>query len=107
MKTHINNINVQSLLNSLKHGFKIISHKSFGFQVSLAASSVLSVAGLFLAFKDENSKGRKMLLSWLQSSDNEDLSEDLCLVPGLQNLGNNCFLNVVLQVLSFLKFVTC
>lgn len=80
------NIHSSSLVHKFKHGFN--SHW-FTVQVSVAAT-VLSIAGgLIFAIKD----GAKITNIMLSSS-----KKDHFTVPGLQNLGNNCFLNVVLQV---------
>lgn len=64
-----------------------------GFYVFVAG--LLSAAALFSVIRDGklNNIG---LLSWTAGASS---SQNLRLVPGLQNLGNNCFFNVILQVL--------
>ncbi|KAH9717959.1 ubiquitin carboxyl-terminal hydrolase 27 [Citrus sinensis] len=68
---------------------------------------ILGVAGFVLALKKDAKIGNLSGFSWL--SEKENRLEKLCLVPGLQNLGNNCFLNVILQALAsctcFLPFL--
>uniref|UniRef100_A0A1J3GQN0 ubiquitinyl hydrolase 1 n=1 Tax=Noccaea caerulescens TaxID=107243 RepID=A0A1J3GQN0_NOCCA len=65
---------------------------------SLSVASLLGVAGFVFALKD----GRLRNLN-LFSGRKEDDGDDYFLVPGLQNLGNNCFLNVILQALASCK----
>ncbi|CAL1379969.1 unnamed protein product [Linum trigynum] len=66
-----------------------------GFPIPLAAA-VMAAAGLAVALIRDRKLGNG--LPWLGQG--KDGREKVLLVPGLQNLGNNCFLNVILQALA-------
>ncbi|KAH9717957.1 ubiquitin carboxyl-terminal hydrolase 27 [Citrus sinensis] len=91
------------VLQSLKNGF--LPHMKWVSASGLLG--ILGVAGFVLALKKDAKIGNLSGFSWL--SEKENRLEKLCLVPGLQNLGNNCFLNVILQALAsctcFLPFL--
>ncbi|KAL0698570.1 hypothetical protein Bca4012_054692 [Brassica carinata] len=61
----------------------------------LSIASLLGVAGLLYALKSGRFRNLNLFSRRRQDDDEDD---DAVLVPGLQNLGNNCFLNVILQV---------
>ena len=90
-------VKLNDLIRLFKHGFGISSPYNWvsasGFQLSLAG--LLGIAGFALALK-EVKLCKLTSFQWLPKSQNPP--QNLPLVPGLQNLGNNCFLNVILQV---------
>ncbi|TXG60475.1 hypothetical protein EZV62_015048 [Acer yangbiense] len=96
---------IQSLKNGAFSHFKWVS--ASGFHITLVGLLGAAGAGFAFALKRDVKFGNLSGFSWL--SDRENRSENLCLVPGLQNHGNNCFLNVVLQALAscsyFLPFL--
>ncbi|XP_015583094.1 ubiquitin carboxyl-terminal hydrolase 27 isoform X2 [Ricinus communis] len=92
---------INSIISNLRHGYKSLSHlkwvsSSSGFHVPVAGA--LGVAGLILALIKDHNFDNLTRLSWF--SNRETHLQKLYLVPGLQNLGNNCFLNVILQALA-------
>lgn len=93
-------IDTFTLLRKLREGtdfFRLVKRVSpNGLQVSVAASVL---AGLLFAVKD-GKIGNFVTFGQQWLSDGFATSDKSWLVPGLQNLGNNCFLNVILQALS-------
>ncbi|KAK6229171.1 hypothetical protein SCA6_018122 [Theobroma cacao] len=83
---------IRAIIRNWKHGCRALLHmrwaSAFGFHISVVG--LVGVVGFVLAIIRDGKVGEKR---------KKDL-EKLCLVPGLQNLGNNCFLNVILQALA-------
>ncbi|PON52282.1 Ubiquitinyl hydrolase [Trema orientale] len=92
-------VKLNDLIHVFKHGFGLISRSNWvsasGFHVSVAG--LLGVAGFVLALR-EGKLGQLSSFQWLPKTENP--TQDSLLVPGLQNIGNNCFLNVILQALA-------
>ncbi|CAE6151784.1 unnamed protein product [Arabidopsis arenosa] len=70
-----------------------VSHLSFAGLLGAAGFVFAQQHGLFRNLNNLN----------LFSGKEKDAGDDSFLVPGLQNLGNNCFLNVILQALASCK----
>ncbi|XAR73250.1 Ubiquitinyl hydrolase 1 [Bertholletia excelsa] len=93
------NVDILSLIQKFQQGVKAWPQVKFVFapvfRISLAG--LLGVAGLIFTLRDGNIRNFSCSL-W--SSGGQKSFEKLWIVPGLQNFGNNCFLNVILQALA-------
>ncbi len=95
-------ISLKTILSNFRHGFRTLSHMNWDSASGFHVAGLLGVVGLVLVIRD-GKVANFTSLPWF--SDRASGSEKLWLVPGLQNLGNNCFLNVILQV--WLLFSKC
>lgn len=74
--------------------------------IRVAVTGIAAIIGIIVALKDNKSDKRiRSLGLGLGREDNTSIKS--LLVPGLQNLENNCFLNVVLQVNFFSLLIIC
>lgn len=93
---------LKALVHQLKHGFRTISLKRLastsGFH--LTVTGLLGITGFALAIVKQGKLGKLTSFQWFPN--NETHLDNSPSVPGLQNLENNCFLNVILQVLLLL-----
>lgn len=86
-------VNMYSLIDKIKHdGHALLSSVS---QFHVVAG-VLGVSSLIFAVKSHKIGYLPDLFS---KFDGNDSSRKLSSIAGLHNLGNNCFLNVILQVI--------
>lgn len=90
---------VNQLIGKLKSGYEFLSQiqrlppSRYNFVATMLGLG-MGAAGLFMAL--QNCKISNFGIPWV--SQPKDSSERIYYVGGLQNLGNNCFLNVILQV---------
>ncbi|XP_019462595.1 PREDICTED: ubiquitin carboxyl-terminal hydrolase 27 [Lupinus angustifolius] len=93
---------------SLNHGFPTMYQNHMmnwtqPFTIRVALAGLVGLVGAILAFKDGKLVIRlpiQFTSPFIRDNDNNNNFQKPLFVPGLQNLQNNCFLNVVLQALA-------